>query len=472
MRGFGAASLVWVLVAIKAAAHPVPDESYYRTVRVRLTPRGVEVAYRLDVPELTVNATVREWLTPDRLAKIRSVRDVHEAYTDAIAPLLADGLDAKLGERPLTFRCATRKWHVEEHLQIDFVFVAEWPAPVAAPATFWFEDNTFRDKKGQVDLDFGDNQGFLLRSIVAPSAALKARAPADRDPGDDQKLRTLSATLERSDEGPTTPSPGPALESASESSVIDQLRHRGLVALLDTPMGMGMLLLLAGLFGAAHALTPGHGKTLVAAYLVGERGTVAHALLLGMVTTVTHTGGVIAVAALLAILGDRITPAQVHTALAFFGGLLIASIGVWLLLARLAGKADHVHIGGGHSHSHSHAHSHDHHHHHAPVAEGGVRIGSLIALGISGGIVPCWDAVVLLGFAITAQRLWLGVPLLLAFSAGLAFVLVAIGVLVVKLKGFGSSRWGKGRVVRALPIVSALAIIALGIWLCLDGLPK
>ena len=100
-----------------------------------------------------------------------------------------------------------------------------------------------------------------------------------------------------------------------------------------------------------------------------------------------------------------------------------------------------------------------------------MRFWDLVLLGISGGIVPCWDAIALLGLAIATHRLWLGLPLLLAFSAGLAGVLVLIGVLVVKLKGFGSSRWGSGRVTRALPLVSAVLITVIGIWLCVDSLP-
>jgi ABC-type nickel/cobalt efflux system permease component RcnA len=91
-------------------------------------------------------------------------------------------------------------------------------------------------------------------------------------------------------------------------------------------------------------------------------------------------------------------------------------------------------------------------------------------VGIQGGIVPCWDAIAMFGFAIAAQRVWLGLPLLLAFSAGLAGVLVAIGIAVVKARGFAGSHFGEGRLFRALSIISALLIIALGLWLCYDSL--
>lgn len=90
-------------------------------------------------------------------------------------------------------------------------------------------------------------------------------------------------------------------------------------------------------------------------------------------------------------------------------------------------------------------------------------------LGVSGGIVPCWDAIALLAWSISTGRARLGLPLLLAFSAGLAGVLVLVGIMVVKIKRFGASKLGEGRLVRALPIVSAIALTVLGAWLCIDS---
>jgi ABC-type nickel/cobalt efflux system permease component RcnA len=244
-----------------------------------------------------------------------------------------------------------------------------------------------------------------------------------------------------------------------------------------------LLVVLAVLFGAAHALTPGHGKTLMAAYLVGEQGTVAHALVLGLVTTLTHTGAVIIVAiALRFVPREDILFALDSIKLLF--GLLIVGIGVWLLLCRLSGRADHVHIGGGHHHHH-HDHGHGHHHHHdnsnadhdhdehghvVPRKPGErVSVWRLTVLGMQGGIVPCWDAIVMLFLAIAANLLWLALPLLLAFSAGLAGVLVLIGIAVVTVKQFAQSRWGENRLIKALPVVSACIVIGLGLWLCCES---
>jgi ABC-type nickel/cobalt efflux system permease component RcnA len=155
----------------------------------------------------------------------------------------------------------------------------------------------------------------------------------------------------------------------------------------------------------------------------------------------------------------------VQTILGFAGGFLVAGMGIWLLLRRLSGGADHVHIGSGRHHHHGP----DGHHHHLPAGDR-VRAWDLIVLGVSGGIVPCGDAIALLMMAIGTHQLRLGLPLLLAFSAGLAGVLVLIGVLVVKIRGFGSSRMGEGRFVRSLPIISAIIVTLLGLWLCFESL--
>src|SRR5262249_45577313 len=155
-----------------------------------------------------------------------------------------------------------------------------------------------------------------------------------------------------------------------------------------------------------------------------------------------------------------VVPARVQLVLSLGGGLLVAGMGAWLLLRRLTGKADHFHLGGHDHHHHRHhhhgvTHSHDHfgpadHYHDAqghvhplPGADNKVGWARLVLLGITGGMVPCWDAILMFGFAIASGRLWLGLPLLLAFSAGLALVLIVIGILVVQTKSFAGSRWGE-----------------------------
>jgi ABC-type nickel/cobalt efflux system permease component RcnA len=241
--------------------------------------------------------------------------------------------------------------------------------------------------------------------------------------------------------------------------------------LYNTQSGLVVLLALAAVFGAAHALTPGHGKAMVAAYLVGERGTVWHALVLGVVVTLTHTAAVLVLAGLLPLLypdtaRGGLTDAErseVGRAMGLVCGLLMAGLGFWLLLQRLAGRADHIHLGGGHSHGHGSS----------EAAPGKPGWWSLITLGVTGGIVPCWDALLMLLSPVGLARPTLALPLVLAFSAGLAMTLVVLGIVVVYAHRHASARWGESdrfrRVVRVLPIFTAALITALGLWLCFDS---
>jgi nickel/cobalt exporter len=210
------------------------------------------------------------------------------------------------------------------------------------------------------------------------------------------------------------------------------------------------------------------------------------------VTTLTHTGVVFVLAFLLLIIPGSARQA-IQTGLELVMGLIIVCLGFWLLLRRLSGGADHFHLPGhGHHHHHGHSHHHhthgpgqqphDHEHGHAdhyhddhghvhPVPRKTATLGwwGLVALGISGGIVPCWDAIAMLFLAVGMNLLWLAFPLLLAFSAGLASVLVLIGILVVKAKGFAESHWGDSRLIRALPVISAAVVTLMGLWLCYDS---
>ena len=246
----------------------------------------------------------------------------------------------------------------------------------------------------------------------------------------------------------------------------------------------------AFLAGAAHALTPGHGKAIVAAYLAGSRGTVWDAVYLGSVVTVTHTATVFILGLITLYATQHFLMEEIYAWLSVSSGLLIVGIGVWLLRARWrsfrSGDAGHGHSHshshgplGGHTHvhphddeagepdNHAHEHSHGHHHNHEhahthdhPPAAGR---GSLLSLGISGGLVPCPEALAVLLISFTINRLVFGLIILVAFSLGLAAVLIAIGVAMV-LAGPALGRFAKdGPLMRALPVGSAVIVTTLGL---------
>jgi nickel/cobalt exporter len=243
-----------------------------------------------------------------------------------------------------------------------------------------------------------------------------------------------------------------------------------------TPWMIAAAIGIAFVLGAAHALTPGHGKTIVAAYLVGSRGTLKHAAFLGAMVTFTHTVSVFLLGLATLFLFQYVVPQKVTQVLGAISGLSIVAIGGWMLYKRLRNthSRDHVHD---HAHAHTHDHVHEHHHHHDHPHDHGHSHGpgghthmpdeiswsGLVALGVSGGLVPCESALVLLLTAIALRRVGLGLILLISFSLGLALVLMAIGVLVIYAKNLLPSGSGGNPFFRWMPVASAAVVMVLGV---------
>ncbi len=222
--------------------------------------------------------------------------------------------------------------------------------------------------------------------------------------------------------------------------------------------------------GGLHALTPGHGKAIVAAYLVGTKGRIIDAISLGLIVTFTHTFSVISIGLILLIAKDKFAQEDIVLWLSLISGLLIVCIGGWLLAKNMkqyyTSKTNPLE----HSHDHTHTHTHADGHTHSHVPTERVGLFGLLSLGISGGIVPCVDALIGLLFAISINKLTWGVVILCAFSLGLATVLVAIGILMVMAKPLIERFTGKGIWLQRLPIISATVVIVLGALLVFKAL--
>ena len=225
---------------------------------------------------------------------------------------------------------------------------------------------------------------------------------------------------------------------------LNQLLHQGELP----PATIAIALAVAFVLGAAHALTPGHGKTLVAAYLVGSRGTFKHAAFLGAMVTFTHTVSVFLLGLATMFLFQYVVPGKVVQVLGAVSGVSIVAIGAWMLYKRVR-----------HAHHHHH-HHHDHSHTHVPDE---LTWGGLIALGASGGLVPCESALVLLLSAIALHRAAFGLALLVSFSLGLAIVLMAIGMLVLYAKNLLPKRTVEHPAFRWVQVASAVVVLCIGV---------
>jgi len=238
-------------------------------------------------------------------------------------------------------------------------------------------------------------------------------------------------------------------------------------------------LVAAGL-GALHAMEPGHGKTIVAAYLVGSKGTGRHALLLGLIVTVSHTAGVYLLGAVTLYAQKYIMPDRLYPFLSVISGILIAGMGIYILLKRLMGddfSHSHVHGPGGHSHGvfwHSHSPEVGHDPDEIvvePATEKKFGKKQLLVLGITGGMVPCPAALVVLLSAVALHRVGFGLFLIVAFSIGLAAVLIGMGLVAVYAGRLLAKVPVEGKMIRLwMPAASAAMITILGLGIAVRGL--
>jgi nickel/cobalt exporter len=223
----------------------------------------------------------------------------------------------------------------------------------------------------------------------------------------------------------------------------------------DAASGEGVLLvlLLAALgWGALHALSPGHGKAMVAAYLVGTRGKPRHAIALGATVTVTHTIGVFALGVVTLALSQYVLPEDLYPWLTLVSGLLVVGIGASVLRTRMR-KARQ-------------AHAHHHHHHQHELSWKG-----LLGMGTAAGLIPCPSALVVLLAAISQHEVALGLLLITAFSLGLAATLTGLGLIVVSARRWIPPRLAAGRLAAVLPAASALLIVGVGCVLTARAVP-
>ena len=242
-----------------------------------------------------------------------------------------------------------------------------------------------------------------------------------------------------------------------------------LVARQELTVGFGILALgIALVLGAVHAFAPGHGKTVMAAYLVGQRGSLRQAAVIGLTVTATHTAGVLALGVVLSA-STSLAPETIYPWLGLASGLLLAGVGAGMLL-RASGRRPSL-VPAGHSHSHSHDHGHGHRHDDHPV-----EWRSLVPLGLAGGLVPSPSAIVVLLGAIALGRAWFGVALVIGYGLGMAATLTAAGLALVRARGAIERRLPtSGRLASlagALPVVTATAIVAGGVLLAVRGVSQ
>ena len=435
-----------LLPAKEALAHPLDE--YVQNTYIDLAPGRTTLQLNL-TPGVLVAPQVVALIDADGDGEISETEG--EAYANEVLRDISLEVDGE--PQPLTLTSSQFPTPLDIRAGMGTIrlqVAAETPEGVPGDHSLSFRNdhepvnskylvNAFKNKSNEVEIAKQDRD--QLQHAIRVDYAI---AP-----------QTSSGSSDSAD--PSTEDAGADLETTADVSD----RAQWLASYLYEPVVSPWLLVvglgLSALLGGLHALTPGHGKTLIAAYLIGTRGTVKHAAALGAIVTFTHTASVVGVGLLALLASQLIVPDILVPGLEVCAGLLVVALGM-----RLVRERWRLREGG-------HHHHHDHDHQHLPTKV--VKPSDLLAMGVSGGLVPCPEALGVMLIAIGLGRIALGLGLIVAFSFGLAAVLIAIGILLVRFRGVlerlgkkqSSWRWW-------LPLVSAVIVTILGVGIVLKGL--
>jgi ABC-type nickel/cobalt efflux system permease component RcnA len=447
-----------VLLPALAVAHPLGNFTVNRWLGVRVEPSTVRVRYVVDMAEIPAFQAIRAADTDGDGALDERER---AAYLGALAPDIARGIVLDVDGRRVALEPVARALELPPGagglptLRVELTYAAALRGAVVE-----VRDGNFAGRPGWRELVAQAGDGAALAGSTVPSTdrsdALRAY-PTDL-------LQTPPQVSEARFRVVAAAAPRAAPSSVAPAATVGADRRRDRLTELvagSGPLGVGVVLaslLVAAALGAVHALEPGHGKSIVGAYLVGARGTARHAAILGLVVTATHTIGVYALGLATLAASRWVVPDRLFPWLGAASGVLVVGIGASLAGARLA---------GGHAHHHGEnrdqGHDHDHGHDHLPRAGEPITWRALLALGVSGGLVPCPSALVVMLGAIAARRVAFGLALIVAFSAGLATVLTAIGLVFVRARRWFDRLPAAGRLARWAPVASALVVSAAGV---------
>ncbi len=498
-------ALAFLLLVVPTVvfAHPLGNFTINHYAEVRVARDHVNIDVVIDMAEIPA-LQERQRLDADRDGVVGEAE--REVERQAACGRLAGSLVLTADSMPLTLSVSAAGLSFPpgagglSTLRLVCEFRAALPTAVVGQVTVGFTDRSYVERIGWREM-VATADGVEIVNTDGQASTRSARLtsyPVDMlsSPLD---MRSMSVTVvpggiatgppSATDAqplvgGPAGPPGGIQAPAGIPGGVGDQLS--ALIQAKDlTPPVVGISLLLALLLGAVHAVSPGHGKTVMAAYLVGSRGTARHAVALGLTVTVSHTIGIVVLAAVTLFAAQIIPPERLYPILGLASGATVIGIGAWLLIARfralrvrprrpasvaataLPHHADHgAHEPGEHTHGSVR-------HTHLPPPGRQLSWRSLVLLGLAGGRVPSASALLLLLGAIAIGRPAYGLALAIAFGAGMAIVLSGIGYLLV-VAGDRFEHWGGAdrfrRFAGLVPWATAAVVLASGVFITSQAL--
>jgi ABC-type nickel/cobalt efflux system permease component RcnA len=478
-----------ILGSTVAAAHPLGNFTQNRYSRIEVRADGLHVVYVLDLAEIPSvqetqaadtdhDGTVSDQEWQAYLARrVEGLRQNLELSVDG-APVALDRVESSAISHPMGQGDIPL-------IRIEATFGAAWAWPAGAAATSThqasFRDRNEPSRRGWREIIVQGGPGVRIDQSTVPATDLTdaLRNYPDRFLNDPLNVREASWSFSGAPGAASSAVAAPVGAGVGRPS--DPFTD--LITQADLSPGVMLLALLAAAaLGGVHAASPGHGKTIMAAYIVGTRGTFVHALALGMSVTLSHTAGVLVLGVITLVASNLILPEQLYPWLTLVAAVIVLVLGAYLLVGAVRQRGhEHTHT---HPHPHPHAHEHDHEHAHPhehvqphPHAHTHgepqalpITWRNLFALGLAGGMIPSASALVVLLSALALGRLGFGLLLIVAFGVGMAVVLTTTGILLVYASRFvaryfpdDASSPFQRLVGQAVPVVSAGIMLLIGV---------
>ncbi len=550
---------MFLLLAGTAAAHPLGNFTINHYARLELAPDGMQVRFVLDYAEIP---TFQEKQAMDLDGDAKVGDSERASYLRTQLPRLIENLQLTVNGRPVPLGIKPERAELEflpGQAGLQVMRLSAWLDARAQLDTngtsVTFRDENYSARLGWREIVVVGSSGLGIDSLSGAGADVSHELttyPQDllNNPRND---REASFKVRVGAVGSSSASRANSITNGALGA-FDRTRDE-FGKLINTTQELSPIVLLVSFLaaialGALHAFSPGHGKAVVGAYLVGSRGTWQHALFLGLIVTATHTAGVYALGLVTLFLSAYVLPEQLFPWLGFLSGALVAVIGARLAVERLraarnhstsydralshldhshefasaqslqpalaaahtdsgsapTSRSSHPYVTAGaseHHHASNHIHTHHHHDHGHSHAEHGEHAHShdfatpeeeaaharehlaeiemlekptwknLLTLGISGGLLPCPSALVVMLSAIGLGRVLYGLYLIVGFSLGLAGVLVVTGLALLyagKLAGRYLRGARAGVFFRYVPLFGACVVALLGVGIALDAL--
>ncbi len=455
LLAIGALAGLLLLQATPAMAHPLGNFTANTYAGLIVGADATRIDYVLDLAEIPA-FQARQRIDVDSDGEVSAAEGAR--YRDEECAAIADGVALDVAARRVTVRTTAAELSFPPGqgglvtLRLECALLGD-TGSLSGVTSIAYADATQRERIGWREVTaVGD--GVTLVGADTPSESVSDRLrsyPQDRL---SSPLDQTTAALRVDAAGGTAADPGPETARSPEGvlGVVERLTGAltGFLNRQDLTPGIALAAFgLAFVLGTLHALAPGHGKTVIAAYLVGRRGTVRDALQLGVTVAVTHTLGVFVLGAFLSV-GQAVAPDRLYPVLGVASGLLFAAAGVGMLRSALARRHE------GHHHHH-----HDHHHDDHTWSVG----RSLVVPGLAGGLVPSPSALLVLLGGIALGRAALAAVLVLAYGLGMSAALVGAGYLLLRARHRLDRRHAWDRLARALPLATASLIVLGGLVL-------